>query len=1003
MRIGARFWLLGTLVGLISALGTPAALGAVEFGVVPGSFQSGACDNLPIPAEDCKMPATQAGEHPVFSFSTFTFNTEAEVPVGPPRRIRLDATSGFITNPHAVPTCTSERLGGVPGGEKCPPGSQIGFDEIVIYNPSTKKDGPPPGEPPTGFPVYNMEPPLGSPSDFAFLTATGRVDLVGGVSWHKEAVNSGVPTGDSHEFYVISNIFAPAPLVSSTLILLSKPSSVFLTVPTSCTGPPTTYLEVESYAGEVKSSTFNPAPLQTLECATVPFAPAFAVHPETTQSDLPDGLEVGIEVPQSTNPLGRASSHVRTVQVTLPEGMTLNPSAAHGIEGCTPEQVEITPAKPTNTCPSNSKIGTVTVETPAVLAPRSLPAEHEGVLSGNIYLGKPAFGPITGPPYTIYLSAETSDGGGEHHVGGEYGVGLVQMGTVVPNEATGRLTTTFAENAQSPFSHSTMRFNGGVLAPLANPLVCGLAVTTASLAPWSGNLASVFTPAFTVGSNDAGGACPSPLPFSLGQSTEDHPATGGANANFTLNLARADGQQYLSKASATLPEGLVGKIPAVPLCPEPQATQGTCPSTSQIGTATVTVGSGGAPTQFSGPVYLTGPTGNAPYGMTVVIDAAIGPFSLGPVVVRAGIEVNPFTARVTVASALPTIVKGIPLRLRTMSVAINRQGFLINPTNCGVLATETLLTSTFGSTQLVSTPFQASGCGALPFKPRLTASTSAKASRRFGAALTVKVGYPVGPQANIKSVFTQLPKQLPSRLSTLKGACAEAVFNANPMSCPNSAFVGGAKATTPVLPGALTGPAVFVSHGGAAFPDLDIVLKGANGITIILVGNTNITKGITTTTFASTPDVPVSGFELKLPAGQHSALAANGNLCAKALVMPTTITAQNGAVIKQSTRISVSGCGVRIVSRRVRDHRVILRVQVPSAGRVSAGGRDLSTVRRRVRKAGTITLSVHLSRGGLRALANARRHHRSLKVRVRVGFVPTKGRHSTAFATVRFR
>src|SRR6185437_16103952 len=101
---------------------------------------------------------------------------------------------------------------------------------------------------------------------------------------------------------------------------------------------------------------------------------------------------------------------------TLPEGMTLNPSAAQGLEGCTREQVEIAPAKPTNTCPSNSKLGTATVETPAVLAPKGEPAEHEGVLSGNIYLGKPSSGPITGPPYVIYVAAES----------GEYGVGLVQ-------------------------------------------------------------------------------------------------------------------------------------------------------------------------------------------------------------------------------------------------------------------------------------------------------------------------------------------------------------------------------------------------------------------------------------------------------------------------------------------------------------------------------------------------------------------------------------------------
>ncbi len=81
-----------------------------------------------------------------------------------------------------------------------------------------------------------------------------------------------------------------------------------------------------------------------------------------------------------------------------------------------------------------------------------------------------------------------------------------------------------------------------------------------------------------------------------------------------------------------------------------------------------------------------------------------------------------------------------------------------------------------------------------------------------------------------------------------------------------------------MLPGKLTGPAIFVSHGGAAFPDLDLVLSG-DGVTVILVGNTNISKGVTTSNFASIPDVPVSSFEVRLPTGQTRCSAAIGNLC----------------------------------------------------------------------------------------------------------------------------
>jgi hypothetical protein len=106
----------------------------------------------------------------------------------------------------------------------------------------------------------------------------------------------------------------------------------------------------------------------------------------------------------------------------------------------------------------------------------------------------------------------------------------------------------------------------------------------------------------------------------------------------------------------------------------------------------------------------------------------------------------------------------------------------------------------------------------------------------------------------------------------------------------------------------LEGPAYFVSHGDEAFPSLTIVLQGDN-VTIDLVGTTFISsKGITSTTFKTVPDVPFNTFELTLPEGKYSALTANGNLCTSKLAMPTEFTGQNGAEIKQNTPIEVTGC-----------------------------------------------------------------------------------------------
>jgi hypothetical protein len=432
-------------------------------------------------------------------------------------------------------------------------------------------------------------------------------------------------------------------------------------------------------------------------------------------------------------------------------------------------------------------------------------------------------------------------------------------------------------------------------------------------------------------------------------------------------------------------------------CPEPQASSGDCPSASQIGVVGVTAGAGPTPFAFSGAVYLTGPYGGAPFGLTVVVPAVAGPFNLGNVVTRGTIDVDPFTARVIATSNLPTIVKGIPLRLRRVTVNVNKQGFLMNPTNCGVLATESTLTSTLGATQSLSSPFQVGNCDKLGFKPKFGSSTGAKTSKANGASLETTLNMPAG-QANVKSVLVQLPKQLPSRLTTLQKACPEKTFAANPYTCPSGSFVGGVRANTPTLAVKLKGPAILVSHGGEAFPDLDLLLEG-EGVRVILVGNTKIKNGITTTNFATTPDVPVSSITVNLPVGSHSALTANGNLCANKLVMPTTIAGQNGATVKQNTTIKVKNCPVRVVGRKTIGNTAYLTVQTYSPGRISGKGANVATVFRKLSKAQkTATLKVPLSQAG-------RRKGRPLSARIRVGFVPKKKGTPTsvAYATVVFR
>jgi hypothetical protein len=488
----------------------------------------------------------------------------------------------------------------------------------------------------------------------------------------------------------------------------------------------------------------------------------------------------------------------------------------------------------------------------------------------------------------------------------------------------------------------------------------------------------------------------------LAQSTQYEPRTGGGHSSYTFNLSRENGQQYLQKVTTTLPSGVVGEIPDVTLCGEPQAAQGTCGSASKIGTVSVASGSGSSPYTFNGSVYMTGPYNGAPFGLSVVVPAVAGPFNLGTIVTRSTININPTTTRVTAETVMPTIVKGIPIRMRSLSVDVNRQGFLLNPTNCAVEATESTLESTSKTIQSgLSSPFQAEGCSALAFKPTFTASTGAKHSKTQGASLVTTLAMP-GGQSNIKSVFVTLPKQLPSRLTTLQKACLLKVFEANPLNCKKESpgsEVGTATAITPTLSVPMKGPAFLVSHSGEAFPSLELVLEG-QGVRVIVEGKTDIKKGITTTNFAATPDVPVSSITVNLPLGPHSALTTenvNTNLCTAKLTMPTVITGQNGKVVKYSTKISPTGCGVQIVGHKVVGGTLYLTVQAYAAGRISGGGSGLSTAFRTVGGASRTTLKVPLSSAG-------RGRRRPFKVKVRVGFVPKKkGAHSSASVTVTFR
>jgi hypothetical protein len=903
----------GLLVGMLAAawLVVPAPSAWAGFG-----FPAEGGIAVSITNQD-GTPDTQAGSHPFAYTTTLAVNTEEReggiVPAGGDiKDIEASLPPGFVGDPAATPQCSlehfrehfEENLFGFK--ESCPDASQIGILEISIGGAKFWPE------------LYNLVPQRGYPAEFgfrvlgvpvvlvprvrtggdygitttfadlpdAFVFTAGRLTLWGVPADPGHNSERG-PCWGGHGYFEDRAVGGECPGTD-----VSKP---FLSLPTSCAGPLHFNARVDSYeAPGVYSEAQTTTPAQT-GCDKLGFTPDVIAQPEPAQAASPSGLSVEIRVPQTNdNPAGLVESNLKDTTVTLPAGVAVNPSAGDGLAGCSEEQFGLHDAAEPG-CPEASKIGSVEITTPLLENPLrgGVYLAQQGNLPGN---GSNPFGSLL----AIYLTVKDP----------QSGVLVKLAGEVTPDPVTGQLVTRFLNNPEVPFDSLRLSFFAGPRAALVNPPLCGSYTTSTEMTPWSGGAPSTPDWTFAIDAGPGGSACTAAQPFSpqLVSGTVSNQA--GGFTPYSLTFDRSDGEQNLARIQVTTPPGLLGTLTGVALCGEPQAQQGTCGPESEIGHVTVGVGAGSNPYYVTGKAYLTGSYHGAPYGLSFVVPAIAGPLNLGTVVVRAAVDVDPHTAALTVTSEpLPQILQGVPLHIRTVNVTLDRERFIFNPTNCDPLSIDATLTSALGASVPVATRYQATNCARLAFTPKFMVTTSGKTSRAAGASLDARIAVPPGGrQANFARVKVELPKALPSRLTTLQKACTAQVFAANPAACPAASLVGYAKASTPLLPVTLTGPAYFVSHGGEAFPSLIVVLEGY-GVRVDLVGSTFISKqGITSSTFASVPDVPVTTFELYLPEGPYSALAANGSLCKQKLRMGTELVAQDGATIHQSTPVGVTGC-----------------------------------------------------------------------------------------------
>ncbi len=618
-------------------------------------------------------------------------------------------------------------------------------------------------------------------------------------------------------------------------------------------------------------------------------APLFSILPDTLAAGSPAGYSLSLSTPSSGGMV------VKQMSVTLPAGVVISPAAGSGLGTCSKEQFALESGEAAK-CPPDSQIGMALLEA----------ATHSEPWQGQVFLGEPSCDPCTpadaqsGRMVRLLVQVQAAS---------ESTVPLKLEGIGEINQQTGQLTISFEQLPPVPFVALKLSFNGGQHALLANPRTCGQANSNLTLASSASSTPELLTNEFTVSEKCI-------VPQFHPTVTVNAPSNqAGGYDPLTLSFGRTDADEYISAIQATLVEGLLGMISSVSLCGEAQAGTGTCPAGSLIGHVAVELGPGTEPSLVEGgQVFLTGPYKGAPFGLSIVIPAKVGPYTLagvngvGELVLKAALNVGSRTAALTITSdPFPNALDGIPLQLRLIKLALDRPDFMLNPTSCSPLQITSTLASVQNTTASIASPFQAANCGALTFAPTLAVSTPAKTSRVDGTSVYVKTTAPPTDAVAVK-VKSALPKQLVIRLTTLQKSCRAATFESNPAACPLSSVIGVVRSAMPSVSGIFSGPIYLVSHGGAKFPEVVVILQD-DGIRVDLHGETFVSpSGITSTTFTAIPDVPVNYFEAELPAGPYSALAAKGSLCDGPLVIPNEWYGYNGAVIKRSTRITVTGC-----------------------------------------------------------------------------------------------
>ncbi|HEY5942030.1 MAG TPA: hypothetical protein VIT89_04125 [Solirubrobacterales bacterium] len=882
-------------------------------------------------------PATKAGSHPFAVTTDFEVNYHGEkhgefAPDEEVKDLEFELPVGFAGNPTAVPTCTRAQFrerDPITSAPACPDATAVGRVRAYVINPA-------PGA--VFASVFNLQRPPGVAATLGFMAVSEPVTIDIGVKKGApyNVTAATINTPQVVKFFgakltVWGNPASPAHdgergkcflLGGSCPVGPEVEEKPFITLPRACAPPlfatyrAVSWLNPEAPPVQGTSAT----PLELSECEELDFGPTIKAEPTATSAESPTGLDFDLDVdaPGLSEVDGIADADIKKAVVTLPEGITTNPAVASGLGACTQAQFESETlgSDPGTGCPQSAKVGSVEVETPLL---------ENKVLHGSIYVAKQGDNEF-GSLLTIDMVIKDP----------QLGILVRAAGKVEPDPVTGQLRTTFDNLPQLPFSHFHLHFREGDRAPLITPPTCGQFTTTAKLYSYAkpGEALPVFSD-FTIGRGANGSACAQSkdqLPNQPSLSAGTLIRTAATHSPFVFNLSRADGTQHLASISATLPDGLTGRLAGIPYCPEAQIAQAqarggegqgaleaalpSCPVASELGTVTVGAGAGPEPYHVQGKAYLTGPYKGAPLSIAIVTPAIAGPFDLGTVVVRTALRVDTETAKITaVSDPIPQILHGLPLVVRSVALDLSRPSFMLNPTSCEPKSIEASASSTLGQVAPLSSYFQAADCAALGFKPKLSLRLKGGTKRNDNPALLATLTYPKGgAYANIARAQVTLPHSEFLDQSHIRTICTRVQFAAN--ACPKGSVYGKAKAITPLLDEPLEGPVYLRSNGGEReLPDLVADLNGQ--VHVALVGYIDSVRGGIRTTFTAAPDVPVTSFTLSMQGAKKGLLVNSTDLCRRTHRANARLVAHNGRVLN-ARPVLRAGCGTGGAKRALR-------------------------------------------------------------------------------------